>query len=62
MPNNSKNFKNYLTEDITGVATVSSPEVGKNIQYPIGQAPGSYIKRNKKYKLKSLRLQPKPME
>ena len=57
MSNNIKDSKNYLKEDTTGVATVSSPEVGKNIQYPLGQEPGSYIKRNKKYKLKLLRLQ-----
>ncbi len=30
----------------TGVATVSSPEVGDNIQYPIGQSPNEYKKRN----------------
>ena len=47
-----------LREDITGVATVSTPEVGKNIQLPIG-GKNPYIERNKKHTLKQLKLEVK---
>ncbi len=47
MSRDSKRIENDLKED-TGVATVSQPDVGHNIQYPIGQSPDSYQKRNAK--------------
>lgn len=44
-----------IKEDTTGVATVSSPEVGANIKYPLGSTPDKYKEKNKKFTLKMLK-------
>lgn len=48
MSNDRTSPETHLSEEITGVATVSQPEVGANKQFPIGQSPSRYQKRNKK--------------
>lgn len=51
MPKDSNSIKNNLVENTTGVATVSTPEVGHNIQMPLGATPpkgNEYRKKNEK--------------